>query len=170
MIVLETERLQLRTYTEEQDIDALHAILSDERTMAFWPAPFTREQTANWIRRSVQACEELGFGRWAIMRKTDGAMIGDAGFLLGEVDGVRENDLGYIIHADYWHSGYGREAAEACLRHGFQHFGMRRICANMPYDHQASEAVAIKLGMTLEKEFYNSRNRNILTKLYSISF
>ena len=43
-MILETERLYLRELKQE-DLDRLHAIFSDEETMRFYPAPFTREQT-----------------------------------------------------------------------------------------------------------------------------
>jgi ribosomal-protein-alanine N-acetyltransferase len=39
----------------------------------------------------------------------------------------------------------------------------------MAFDHEASRRVAEKIGMKKEKEFLNSRNRNFLTYVYSIS-
>lgn len=168
MIVIQTDRLILRTY-EEQDADLLHPILSDTRTMAFWPAPFTREQTKMWVESNIASYRSNGFGRWALVRKTDGRLIGDAGLKLSEIDGVREHDLGYIIAADEWGQGYGYEAANGCLRHGFGELGLHRICANMPVDHVASKRVAEKLGMRLEKRFYNVRNRNKETYLYAMT-
>ena len=52
------------------------------------------------------------------------------------------------------------------MRYGFGTLQLRRICANMPVDHIASRRVAESLGMRLEKQFENKRNRNILTCLY----
>lgn len=49
-MILETERLYLRELKQE-DLDRLHAIFSDEETMRFYPAPFTREQTGQWIKK-----------------------------------------------------------------------------------------------------------------------
>lgn len=87
---IETERLIIRQYTE-RDRAVLHDILSDERTMAFWPAPFTMEQTGQWLDRAVSAYERTGLGRWAVERKADGVLIGDAGITSYEIDGHLDN-------------------------------------------------------------------------------
>lgn len=166
MITLETERLILRPYTAS-DLDALHTIVSDNATMSFWPQPFTREQTEQWLRRHIASCEQHGYGRCGIgLKAENGRLIGDCGIMLSEVDGTPEYDLGYIIYAPWWGRGYGFEAAEAWLAYGIDRLGLSRICANMPHDHSASERVALKLGMRFERRFRNSRNRDIETKLY----
>ena len=48
MIILKTERLYLRQYREE-DIHSLHSIFSGTETMEYYPAPFSFEQTQNWV-------------------------------------------------------------------------------------------------------------------------
>lgn len=166
MRVFETPRLILRQL-QTSDLDALHAIFSDPITMSFWPAPFEREATERWIARSRQSYAEHGFGRYAVVRKADGALIGDCGLLRAELAGQLENDLGYIIDRQHWRQGYAAEAAGACKAYGFQTLQLRRICANMPADHWASRRTAERIGMTLEREFLNPRNRNILTCLYA---
>ena len=83
-------------------------------------------------------------------------------------DCPQEHDLGYIIHYPYWNKGLAFEAANACRNYAFNSLGIERLCANMAFDHNASIAVAKKNGMGKEKEFYNSRNRNILTYFYLI--
>jgi len=164
---METERLLIREYTSD-DFAALHLILADPATMAFWPAPFTMEQVDDWIYNNLDRYEELGFGRWALILKETGDLIGDCGFMRSELDGVMENDLGYIIYEPFWHQGYAFEAAQACLRYGFDTLGLTRICANMPTNHAGSERVAQKLGMRKEKEYRNRRNRNFPTLLYAV--
>ncbi|WP_422615025.1 GNAT family N-acetyltransferase [Cohnella caldifontis] len=79
---------------------------------------------------------------------------------ISEIDGEPEYDLGYIIHADCWEQGCGAEAAEAVLKSGLDTLKLPRICANMPVHQAASRKVAIRLGMELEKEFANARNRH----------
>ncbi|CAI6086275.1 GNAT family N-acetyltransferase [Cohnella sp. JJ-181] len=167
MEIIRTKRLILREHTEA-DIEGLYAIQSDPATMSFWPAPFSYEQTESWIQRQIASYTANGYGRWAVIRIEEGVMIGDAGIVASEIDGKVENDLGYIIHADAWNKGYGYEAAEGCLRYGLDALGLDRLVANMPTDHLASRKVAEKLGMKLEKHFYNKRNRDKETCLYSI--
>ncbi|MNI88531.1 hypothetical protein D3C73_1458430 [compost metagenome] len=84
-----------------------------------------------------------------------------------ELNGRVENDLGYIIHSDYWRQGYAYEAAKSILNYAIQELGLDRICINMPADHAASEGVAIKLGLKKETEYRNRRNRDKRTCLYS---
>ena len=164
---INTPRLVLRPY-ETHDIEALHNILSDNKTMSFWPAPFTIEQTSRWIERSSKSYRENQFGRFAVELKESGKLIGDCGILLSELDGKQENDLGYIIHGNYWGRGYGTEAARASLDYAFKKLGLSRIAANMDVNNLASIKVAEKIGMKKEKEYLNKRNRNLLTYLYAI--
>ncbi len=163
--MFETQRLVIENMTVD-DFEPLKHILTDPVTMQFWPAPFSNEQVMNWINKNVTNYTEYGFGRWLIKLKTNNVIIGDCGFLVSDINDRIENDLGYIIYSKYWRQGYGLEAAQACLEHGFTRFNMKRIVANMPYDHYASIKVAEKLGMIKEKEFLNKRNRDILTFLY----
>ena len=139
-----TPRLILRPYTNG-DFDALHKILSDKTTMSFWPEPFTKEQTKSWIERSIKSYEENNFGRLAVILKSTGKLIGDCGIIRSEIDGVYENDLGYIIYYKYWGRGFASEAAKACVDYGFNELGFTRIAANMDVDNTASIKTAEKI-------------------------
>ncbi len=147
-------------------LDDLHNILSDPKTMQFWPQPFTREQSEQWLKLNQQSWAETGIGRLAIRLKSTGELIGDAGIKQTIVNDRAENDIGYIIHHPYWKQGFGIEAAKAVLDYGFEVKKLTRIIANMPHNHLASAKIAEKLGMKKDLEFYNTRNRNMLTFLY----
>lgn len=167
--MLETNRLILRKYTAE-DIPALHKILSDPVTMSFWPAPFSEAQSLVWFERVLKSYDDHGFGRMTITLKETGELIGDSGIVFDNIiDGKTENDLGYIVHHPNWKKGYASEAANAVKQFAFDSLKLERICANMAFDNIASVKTAEKIGMTKEKEFYNTRNRNILTYLFSIN-
>lgn len=166
-IIIETRHLVICEYSLG-DIPLLHKILSDSKTMCFWPEPFTVDKTRAWIERSMKSYEEYGFGRYAVMLKHTGELIGDAGILKSDINGNTENDLGYIIYCAFWNNGYGTESAKAILRWGLDSIGLGRIIANMACDHGASERVAEKIGMKKELVFNNSRNRGLPTFLYSI--
>lgn len=164
-IVCETERLFLRRWTTD-DVALLYPILSDPITMQFWPAPLTIDATRAWIDRALHNYASLGFGRFAVVLKKSGAVIGDCGLMHTEVAGQPEYDLGYIIHHPYWRQGFATEAATACRDYAFTTLGIRRLVANMAVDHIASMSVAKLLGMRLERVFANPRNRNMPTYLY----
>lgn len=163
--MLETERLLLRP-PDPGDFEALHRIFSDPVTMSFWPAPFTEEDTRQWISRSLRDHEEIGFGRRPVVLKSSGEVVGDCGIMRAEIAGKTEYDLGYIVYHPFWDNGYASEAAEACQRYAVEQLGIRRLVANMPTDHAASIRVAEKIGMHWEKTFRNPRNRDIETHLY----
>lgn len=166
--MIETGRLIIREYRED-DIDAAAEILTDPRTMAYWPSPLAADAVRSWLERSFTSYALEGFGLWAVVLKETNRMVGDCGILrltlpIGEV-----LDLGYIIHHPYWGHGYATEAAEAVKRHAFKHFKIKVLHANMPYNHTASKRVAEKIGMRRIGEFENPRNRNIRTLLYAVA-
>jgi len=43
--------------------------------------------------------------------------------------------LDIIIHYAYWYNGYAVQAAEACMNYTFSEFKIKRLCADMPFDH-----------------------------------
>ena len=63
--LLTTARLQLRKLTEN-DVDNLFSIIGKVENMPFYPAPYTRAATQDWIQRSRNSYEENDFGLWAI--------------------------------------------------------------------------------------------------------
>lgn len=166
MIIVESERLGLRSFTMD-DLPALHAILSDPTTMRFWPAPLAVDASQQWIEHSIASYKEHGFGRWAVVERGSGALIGTCGILLLEVAGVVEHDLGYIIHHPYWNHGYATEIAGAAKEYATNSLGIRRLVANMATDNTSSRRVAEKIGMRLETTFINPRNRDLPTYLYA---
>ncbi|WP_295900719.1 GNAT family N-acetyltransferase [uncultured Bdellovibrio sp.] len=165
-IILETPRLYLRKI-ENSDFDSLQKILSDPKTMEFWPVPFSSEQIHTWISNAQKDYAELGRGRFAVIDKSSGTFIGDCGFKRYEILGKMENDLGYIIHHEYWGQGYALEAAKACLEYARDVLNLDRVVANMETRHIKSRRVAEKIGMKKEQEFENPRNRNLPTLLYA---
>jgi RimJ/RimL family protein N-acetyltransferase len=164
-MTIETDNLILRDYTSE-DIDALYPIMSDADTMSFWPAPFSRDDVQRWIDRAIASYHEYGYGRYPIILKENEKVIGDCGIFRTLVAGEPVNDLGYILHKDYWGKGYATEAAAAVMRDAFDRLKLESLHANMPYNHSASRRVAERLGMHKVREFTNERNRNIWTLLY----
>jgi RimJ/RimL family protein N-acetyltransferase len=164
---METPRTIIRPYTEA-DVERVVPILTDPVTMSFWERPLDEDAVTAWVARNARSFGETGLGRMLVELRDTGETVGDCGIVRAEVGGREENDLGYIIHHPYWCRGFGTECARACLEYGLRGLGLRRIVANMPHDHVASVRVAEKLGMRLERDFDNPRNRGILTHLYAL--
>lgn len=166
--VIETPRLLLRRLTPS-DAAWLHPILSDPLTMRFWPQPFTRQQTEEWIERNLGRYQDYGYGRYGMILRETGEPIGDAGIVRTTVNGLDVYDLGYIIHHPWWGKGLATEAAAALRDYGFGTLDLPALHANMAHDHHGSRHVAEKIGMSAIAEFNNERNRGIRTTLLEMT-
>ena len=78
MIILETERLRLRELTAE-DRPALCAILQDAEVMYAYAHAFSDREVDDWLQNQLDRYRRDGFGLWAVVRKSDGAVIGQCG-------------------------------------------------------------------------------------------
>ena len=92
-VVLETQRLRLRELGWE-DLEPLAEILSDEETMAHYPAPFDRAKVERWISWNLENYRVFGFGLWAVEEKGSGAFLGDCGITIQNIDGVFRPEIG----------------------------------------------------------------------------
>jgi RimJ/RimL family protein N-acetyltransferase len=148
MSVLETDRLVLRPLTLA-DADALLEVLGDRVAMQHYPAPKDRVQVEAWIRGALASYERNGFGLWAVVRKRDGAVLGDCGPMLQPVEGRQTAEIGYhIVHGE-WGRGYATEAARASLEWVFRETDQARVCSIVGPGNAASRRVAEKVHRAL---------------------
>ena len=82
---IETARLRLRMFTPE-DLDALAEIAADPEVMRYIGQgnPLTREEVELNLASIVGAFRRRGFGRWAVVKKDSGAMVGYCGLIKGD--------------------------------------------------------------------------------------
>ena len=64
--------------------------------------------------------------------------------------GLSEGEIGWTILPEHAGRGYATEAARAVLRLGFEHYGLRRIVANLDARNDRSAALCERLGMRRE--------------------
>jgi len=64
--------------------------------------------------------------------------------------GLSEGEIGWTVLPGHGGHGYATEAARAVLRLGFEHFGLRRIVANLDARNERSAALCERLGMRRE--------------------
>jgi RimJ/RimL family protein N-acetyltransferase len=106
-----------------------------------------------FIRRQYA---ENGIGRWAVVLKDSGDLIGWTGFKLmrDEVNGhVNHYDFGYRHMQQHWGQGYAYEAAKAALDYGIQVLGLRNIYAMTDVENQPSRRLLEKLGFRFVEIF-----------------
>jgi len=113
--------------------------------------PKTREETRSALESILAAYDQNGFGLYAVVYPADRTLIGYCGFVLREVDGNREIELGCGLRPTYWGRGLGTEALKACRDYGFGKLGFQRLISIVDPRNIASIRVAEKAGMKLER-------------------
>jgi ribosomal-protein-alanine N-acetyltransferase len=170
MIILETERLLLRHQTM-MDLDALHALYSDPEITKYIPdAPRNYAETKEeleWFLNGHPKHPELGL--WATIHKGTGKFIGRCGLLPWTIDGQPEVEVAYTLARGYWGQGLATEAARAILQYGFEKLNLARLICLIDPQNTASQRVAEKIGMTLEKKVAGIDGDNIPTLIYAVT-
>ncbi|MEO5686006.1 MAG: GNAT family N-acetyltransferase [Burkholderiaceae bacterium] len=149
MLILETDRLRLRWFTgTDIDADFLRALLNDPG----WLANIgernvrTRRQARAWIAtRHTATYGRLGFGFWAVERKSDGVLMGMCGLI--KRDTLLETDVGYALMPAFRGQGYAREAAAACVRYGQDVLGLPEVWGITGPHNAGSAAVLQQIGL-----------------------
>jgi len=148
-IILETERLILREF-DEGDVEAFYVLGSDPVIIRHTldPAVSTSIEHAREILRSAPMADyqKHGFGRWAVVLKANGEVIGFAG--LKHLDDLGEVDVGYRLMPAYWGKGLATEANRPTIEYGFTRLRLPRIIGLVDPANTASVRVLQKLGLT----------------------
>ncbi|GAB3599580.1 GNAT family N-acetyltransferase [Microbacterium tumbae] len=141
-----TGRLRFREMTEA-DLDAMAGMLGDPDVMAFYPAPKSREESAEWIARSRASYDEHGHGLW-IIETHDGAFVGDCGVTWQSFNHTPVLEVGYHVRRDLQRRGYATEAANSCVELAREAFAPTLLTAIIHPGNAASRGVARNLGMS----------------------
>ncbi len=150
-MILETPRLLLRPFTPT-DFEPLFAVIGDPVTMQFYPLPFDKQDTLDWIERNMRRFAEDGSGLRAMVLKSSGEMIGDCGPVWQDVDGQSELEIGYHVRRDQWGRGYATEAARTAMAYGFESFPVERLISLIRPENLPSRRVAEKNGLRIDRE------------------
>ena len=109
---------------------------------------------AGWIEWNCRNYSQYGFGLWVIETHA-GEFVGDCGLTMQEVEGEWQVEAGWHVRSDLRRQGYAAEAAEA-VRMVAQKSGMERLIAIVRPDNVASQRVAAKIGLVLEREVHEN--------------
>jgi RimJ/RimL family protein N-acetyltransferase len=150
--ILETGRIYLRELTRA-DYDDLCVIMQDPEAMYAYEHAFSDTEVQEWLGKQFLRYEKYGFGLWAMIDKIDEAFIGQVGLTIQTVEGKDELEIGYLLKRKYWHMGYATEAALACKEYAFNVLGRNRVTSIIRDNNFASQHVAERVGMKIEKRF-----------------
>lgn len=146
-IVIETDRLLLRMFTED-DAQLIYDLNLDEDVIRFTHDPIKNLDHAKEILKGTILPQYVLYnhGRWAIHLKPGLDFIGWCGLKYrAEAD---EIDLGYRLKKEFWGRGYASEAALASIQYGFEKLKISRIIGRAEPGNKASCVVLEKCGMT----------------------
>lgn len=150
---LETERLILRPF-EEGDLDRIYAILSHPDIWKHDPGrPRSFEETRSFLTFHDGSYQQMRFGRLAVVRKDDNAVIGYCGLQLLLLDHGEfkspEVELFFALDRELWGRGYITEAAAAIVQYGFEELRLRRIVSTASVENVRSIKLMKRIGMRL---------------------
>jgi len=150
--ILETERLTLREMTVD-DLPAIREIVCDEQTMYAWNGAWSEEEALEGLEKQGRSYRENGFGRWAVVLKETGKVIGICGLIWCDTDRERVLELGYLFYRAFWHNGYAAEAAIACREYAFQVLKFDEVFSLIKDNNHAAMNVAIRSGMLVRGKY-----------------
>lgn len=155
MTVIETERLLLRTWTQN-DAEAYFLINQDPQVLEFLPGPLTKEQVCEFILSANRSQDKLGYTLFAAELEESAQFIGfiglwymDRNFKTHFTPAV---DVGWRLGSQYWGKGYATEGARASLDYGFSCIGLHEIVAMTVPANIRSIRVMEKIGMQRDFE------------------
>jgi RimJ/RimL family protein N-acetyltransferase len=149
--VIETQRLRLRPFRGE-DLDAYAALCADIEVMRYIGTGVVLSRAEAWrsIAGMLGHWQLLGYGMWAVERKSDGVLLGRAGFL--NPPGWPGFEIGWTFARAHWGQGYASEAARRALAYAFEDLRRDRVISLIRPGNERSIRVAEKLGERLTGE------------------
>ncbi len=159
---IETERLVLRKFKEEDTESVFRNWTSDCKVTEFlrWPTHRDIETTWKIVKEWAENSERNDFYQWAIELKELGEPIGTI-----SVADMNERlsivHVGYCIGSRWWHCGITSEAFSAIIPFFFTEVGANRIEAQHDPGNPNSGLVMRKCGLkyegTLRQADYSNR-------------
>jgi ribosomal-protein-alanine N-acetyltransferase len=169
-LILETKRLLLRRLIMD-DLDDLFALYKDPEIRKYFPEGIlnyeeTKEEL-EWHMNGHPKYPELGL--WATIHKETGKFIGRCGLLPWTIEGQDEVEIAYLLDKSFWGQGLATEAAQGILQYGLEYLQLSRLICLIDPENIASQRVAERIGMSLEKRVDGIAGDNFPTLIYSIS-
>ena len=148
--MIETERLLLRPFAEE-DLELIFHLYSDEETLRYTPFdPENREGAAAHLRRMIKewVCSPRYSYELAVILKETGEKIGRTHILIDpETD---TGMIGWLLTKEHRGKHYAQEMTAELIRFCFQTLGLHRVNAVCHPENIASWTVLEKSGLRRE--------------------
>ena len=157
-VVLETERIVLRRFTEA-DAEPLAALYGDPRVMRFitLQPPSLATVESEILPGDLREYRELadGLGSFAAIEKATGQMAGRFSLRPANSYGLTGGtELGYRLYPACWGRGLATEGACALIASAFERLRLDRVVATTMADNTGSWRVLEKCGLRRVRTFY----------------
>lgn len=148
-MVITTQRLMLRPWTECDITPFAVANADPEVRRYYYPSVLTRDETAAIIADCTRHLHKYGFGFMAVERLTDKVLLGGLGLSRTDdaIPGGPHVEIGWILARPYWRQGYAFEAASACLQYACATLGLAEVIGYTSRINRPSRTLMEKLGM-----------------------
>jgi ribosomal-protein-alanine N-acetyltransferase len=150
-LLIETERLVIRDLGIS-DVEALARTWCDPDVTRFMGGPRDAAEVRRILAEDARSTSPPAMDLWPVLEKRSGQVVGQCGLLEKEVDGQAEVELVYVLARAAWGRGYATEAAAAIQGYAREHLGLQRLIALIDPENGASERVALKVGLRLERK------------------
>lgn len=136
------------------DFDSIRLLHRDPvvmRTLSPTGKPWTEEETADMILRSMESWDTKGVGPWVFELDYTHTFIGYCGLKPEVIDGEECYELRYAVRAAQWGQGYATEMARAVLYPKLIANITLPIVSTVSAGDEPARHVVEKLGFTFEK-------------------
>ena len=141
--MIETERLLIRPLEEAERAEMLAQWLDPANERVPRDAP--ESQVRAWVAHLP----------WGVWERETGELVGDCSLHFDK--DFAEWELSYGFRRDRWGRGYATEAAQACVRYGFDELGVEKIVADVDPANAQSARVLEKCGFARVRELDDGR-------------
>lgn len=171
---IESERLTLRRINQD-DFNFFIHLHADPEVARYLPhgKPRSSQESLTWLESVLRSYEDFGLGQLAVLRKSDGTLIGRCGLSDLAVEAkatvaavprgwyqrseapavaeiVFERELGYTFHRSSWGQGYASEAARCVLEYARDVLRLPRVISLIHPENVRSLRLAQRFGAQRE--------------------
>ena len=145
MNILTTDRLSLRTWTED-DFTLARSLWGDPEVMTFLGGPLSDEKVLEKMKAEMVCGEKHGVQYWPVFERQTDDFVGCCGLRPWAYAPPPGHEIGFHLVASKWGKGYAFEVAQAVVTHAFQKLQYPVLRAGHHPEHANSKKILLKLG------------------------
>ena len=156
--LFKSERLGFRNW-RKSDLNAFAEMNADEDVMEFFPKTLTKDESKEFIDRTVKHYENKRYNYFAIELLKTNEFIGFIGMGYETYDNefYPATNIGWRLKKSVWGKGYATEGAKRCIDYAFTELKIDKIAASCIPNNINSEKIMKKIGMIKKGEFIEPR-------------